>query len=203
MIPRRCLMLIPAAALLACAGGTTMRVAQDDNPGGDGVSLAPAPAQPIDSAVRDTIAVPQAQLSPRAEQGYAAYGEGAKLEVRRIGQWTRTGVSESRRLIIRDMNAWAAFWSELGAGEPPAVDFSRDVAIAVAAGQRPSGGYGISIEGVHQHQGDLTVEVLEVAPGPNCMTAAALTQPVDVVVVPSVGIRGWTFLERREVRGCR
>lgn len=123
--------------------------------------------------------------------------------MRRIGQWTHTGISEARRLIIRDANAWATFWSELGVGDRPSVDFSRDIVIAVAAGQRPSGGHEIAVSRVTVSNGELQVEVLETTPGPNCMTTSALTQPVDVVVVPGVTTRSWSFTERKEVRGCR
>ena len=49
----------------------------------------------------------------------------------------------------------------------------------------------------------LAVEVVETTPGPNCMTTSSLTQPVDVVLVPAVAPRSWSFVERREVRGCR
>jgi hypothetical protein len=125
------------------------------------------------------------------------------LDIRRIGQWTRTGIGESRRLVIRDANAWAQFWSELGVGEQPSVDFNHDVVVAVAAGQRPTGGYEIAIDRVTQSDGQLTVEVVERTPGPNCMTTASLTQPVDVVVVPAADARSLSFLERKEIRGCR
>jgi hypothetical protein len=125
------------------------------------------------------------------------------LDIRRIGQWTRTGIGESRRLVIRDANGWAQFWSELGVGDRPAVDFNRDVVIAVAAGQRPTGGYEIVIDRVTQSDGQLTVEVVERTPGPNCMTTASLTQPVDVVVVPAADAKSPSFLERKEIRGCR
>jgi hypothetical protein len=91
----------------------------------------------------------------------------------------------------------------LGVGDRPAVDFSRDVVVAVSAGQRPTGGHEIAIERVINNGGELTVEVVETTPGPNCMTTASLTQPVDVVVVPGVAPRSWSFVERKEVRGCR
>jgi hypothetical protein len=47
------------------------------------------------------------------------------------------------------------------------------------------------------------VEVVETAPGPNCVTSASLTQPVDIVVVPALAVRGWSFIERKEWRSCR
>ena len=196
---------IALTALAGCAGATTMRVAQGDSTEESATSLAPAPETPADTVSRDSSAArdPSQSFTQPAEQGYAGYDTQSALEVRRIGQWTRTGIGESRRLIIRDANAWAAFWSELGVGQRPAVDFTKDMVVAVAAGQRPSGGYEIQVHRVIQQGGELRVEVQETAPGPNCMTSASLTQPVDVVVLPSVNIRSWSFLEQQEVRGCR
>jgi hypothetical protein len=137
------------------------------------------------------------------QQGYAPYGAAPSVQIRRIGQWTHTGINERRRLIIRDANAWAAFWSELGVGDQPAVDFTRDLVVAVAAGQQSSGGYEVAVDGVTQSNGELTIQVVETSPGPNCVTTSVLTQPVDVVVLPAVNARGWSFVERKEVRGCR
>jgi hypothetical protein len=204
MIPRRYGILLPLAAF-ACASGTTMRVAPDtgeDTP----VALSPTPeSAPAESVAAAPAAAPKdtvsAQVTPG--QGYAAYGAGGSLELRRVGQWTRTGISEARRLVIRDANAWADFWSELGVGDRPEVDFTQNVVVAVAAGQRPTGGYEIAIDRVSQTNGELTVEVVEVVPGPNCRTAGTLTQPVDIVVVPALTARNWSFVERKEVRGCR
>ena len=208
MIPRRYGILLPLAALVACAGGRTMRVAPDDGSSDAPVALSPTPEPGPNELPGDTVTNTPSRgtdsLSTEAtgEKGYAAYDSGGGLELRRIGQWTRTGVGESRRLIIRDANAWAGFWSELGVGGRPAVDFTRDVVVAVAAGQRPTGGYEIAVDRVRQVNGELTVEVVETTPGPNCMTTTSLTQPVDVIVVPAPTARSWSFVERKEVRGC-
>jgi hypothetical protein len=105
--------------------------------------------------------------------------------------------------VIRDANGWDQFWSELAVGDRPDVDFSRDVVVAVAAGQRSTGGYEIAVDRVTQVDGQLQVEVVERTPGPNCMTTTSLTQPVDVVVVPASEARSWRFVERKEIRGCR
>ena len=221
MILRRSALLIPLAALAACGSGT-IRVADDGSSTSSGpVSLAPTPeAEPEPSTVaapapapepsRDTATARDTALArdtataavPR-EQGYVSYGGNSMLEIRRIGQWSRTGIGESRRLVIRDANSWAEFWSELGTGDRPDVDFTKAVVVAVAAGQRPSGGYEIAVDRVSQADGELTVQVVETTPGPNCMNTSSLTQPVDVVVVPVVAPRSWSFVERKEVRGCR
>ncbi len=208
MIPRWFALLIPIAALAACGAGSTIRAADGDDTASGPVALAPTPesepaqvtAPPSDTAVpADTAA---AAAAPSG-QGYAPYGSNRTLDLRRLGQWTRTGIGESRRLVIRDANAWDQFWSELGVGDRPSVDFNRDVVVAVAAGQRPTGGYEIQVDRVTQSDGQLTVEVVERTPGPNCITTASLTQPVDVVVVPAAEAKSLSFLERKEIRGCR
>lgn len=207
MIPRRFALLIPMAALAGCAAGSTLRVAEgDDTTANEPVSLAPTPepyaAEPTsDSTPQETAYTPDTAGAPA--QGYAPYGNAGTLDIRRIGQWTRTGISEARRLVIKDANAWAQFWSELGVGDRPAVDFTRNVVVAAAAGQRPTGGHEIAIDRITQTDGELTIEVLDRTPGPNCMTTASLTQPVDVVVVPASDARSWSFVERKEIRGCR
>lgn len=199
MVLRRFALLIPIAVLAGCGAGRSIRVAQDST-ASEPVALAPTPEQaPGAVAPSDTAS---AAAAP-SEQGYAPYGNNRTLDIRRIGQWTRTGIGESRRLVIRDANAWGQFWSELGVGERPSVDFNRDVVVAVAAGQRPTGGYEIAVDRVTQSDGQLTVEVVERTPGPNCMTTASLTQPVDVVVVPAADAKSLSFLERKEIRGCR
>jgi hypothetical protein len=208
MIPRRCALLISSAAMVACSGGT-IRVADDDSDNGGPVALTPAPEPAAEPAETESPAPVPSPESPsldttRAQdQGYAPYGSSGGLEIRRIGQWTRTGIGEARRLVIRDANAWAEFWSELGQGDRPAVDFARDIVVAVASGQRPSGGYEIGIDRATHRNGELIVELVETAPGPNCMSTTSLTQPVDVVVIPAVAPRSWSFVERKEVRGCR
>jgi len=207
MIPRRYALLIPAAALIGCASGTTIRASDTgETTTSEPVSLAPAPQPepPVEPAVRADTA-PQIASQPGAApaRGYAPYGGTVPLDIRRIGQWTHTGIGEARRLVIRDANSWDQFWSELAVGDRPDVDFTRDVVVAVAAGQRSTGGHEIAVDRVTQTDGQLSVEVVERTPGPNCITTASLTQPVDVVVVPSADARGWSFMERKEIRGCR
>jgi PrcB C-terminal len=212
MNPRFAL-LASVAALWACAGSSTMRVSQEGANGDEPVSLAPAPEDDSTSLETPASPAPETPIQDTAGsgQGYAPYGNppaavqanNGSLELRRIGQWSHTGIREARRMVIQDANAWAQFWSELGVGNRPAVDFSRDVVIAVAAGERSTGGNEIAVTQVSQSNGELTAEVQEIVPGPNCITTSALIQPVDVVVVPGVNPKSWSFVERREVRGCR
>jgi protease stability complex PrcB-like protein len=204
---RGCPALVYLMVLAGCAGATTMRVdhenGDEESSGESGVTIAPAATVSPDSGTRDSAAFTPDGQQPAAGQGYAGYGGPAAIAIRRIGQWSHTGIGESRRLVIRDPEGWTAFWSELGVGERPAVDFTRDAVIAVAAGQRRSGGYEIAVSQVSDSAGELTIEVLETSPGPECSVAAALSQPVDVVVVPAVKTQRWSFVEQQLVRSCR
>ncbi|MFL5548563.1 MAG: protease complex subunit PrcB family protein [Gemmatimonadales bacterium] len=205
MHPRNVLLVWLAAA---CGGGT-MRVSPGESGNDTPVSLAPEPEGTPDSTLQSpadsTSSSQPVQDTARAQQGYAPYGDNESaidLEIRRLGVWSHTGVREARRMVIQEANAWAEFWSELGVGDRPAVDFTQDIVIAVAAGERPSGGYEIAVNRVTQTNGELRVKVRETSPGPNCLSTSTLTQPVDVVVVQGVKPKSWSFVEQKDVRGC-
>jgi hypothetical protein len=203
----RILSIVAAAAIAACGSGT-MRPADET---GD---VAPAPSVAPSAPVVDADPAPTPAPSPEAptgtpdtaqapDTGTAALTEpGTVIEIRRIGRWVSSGIMGARRLVIRDPATWTQFWSELGAGVRPEVDFSQDVVIAVASGERSSGGHDIEVREVTRAGGQLRISVLETYPGQGCMTTAALTQPVDVVAVNAAGITGWSFIDRRAVGTC-
>ncbi|MGH7509578.1 MAG: protease complex subunit PrcB family protein [Gemmatimonadales bacterium] len=208
MIPRRLVLPISLAAVVGCGAGQTIRLADEGDTTTSGpVALAPAPAQAPVSGVAEPAPVAANDSAPDPtplqEQGYAPYGNARDLEVKRLGQWTRTGIGEARRMVIQDANTWAQFWSELATGNRPHVDFTQNIVVAVAAGERPTGGHEIVVERVTESAGELAIEVVELTPGANCMTSMAVTRPVDVVSVAVVAPRSWSFLEGKEIRGCR
>lgn len=207
MNTHRFALMIALAALGACAGGNTLRVAADpESTEAEPVALSPAAETDSTAAPAAPAVAAQPPQEPTA-RGYAPYGDAAgaarDLEVRRMGQWAHTGIAEPRRMVIRDANGFAQIWSELGAGERPDVDFTQNVVVVAASGERPTGGHGIAIDRVSQSESQLTIRVVETTPGPNCVTTGGATRPVDVVVVPVAAVRGWSFLERKEIRSCR
>jgi hypothetical protein len=82
------------------------------------------------------------------------------------------------------------------------VDFGRDLVIAVASGERSSGGHDIEVQRVTRSGGELRIEVLRTSPAANCVATTALTQPVDVVLVPAAGVTGWSFIDRTATTAC-
>jgi hypothetical protein len=117
-----------------------------------------------------------------------------------------SGVSERRREVIRDEASWARLWAEIHAGltpapPVPAVDFARQMLIAVALGTRPSGGFGVKVRSVASRGERLEVAVAESCPAAGAMVTLSLTQPVEVVRVPRL-TQTPTFQETRAA-ACR
>ena len=161
-------------------------------------SAAPEPAAPDPAAPP-----PSAAPAPAGAAPYAPYDASGALPIRRIGQWTASGIDSPERKVIRDDSTFAQFWQALGAGQRPVVDFSRDVVIAVAAGQRQTGGYAIAVDRVARAGKSMTVEVVETVPGPGCWTTQQITQPVDVVVVAAAEAPTFSFSDQTRSQGCK
>ena len=201
-------MIAANPALAGCGSGT---IRPTDDAGGVEPAPSVAPAPPIEDTdpAPSPAPAPEAPTpapAPAADTGTAgkagAAEPGTNVEIRRIGRWVSSGIRGARRLVIRDPATWAHFWSELGAGVRPDVDFRNDLVIAVAAGERSSGGHDIEVRQVSRAGGQLRIEVLETYPSTGCMTTQALTQPVDVVMVPAAGVTGWSFIDSRAVGTC-
>jgi hypothetical protein len=184
--------------LLAACGSGSLR--PSDDPEAIAPAPSPAPSPPVVDPDPSITTSPPAEPATRPDT--AADQAASELEIRRVGRWISSGIRGSRRLVIKDSATWSQFWSELGAGVQPQMDFGRDLVIAVASGERSSGGHDIVVQRVARSGGELRIEVLETAPGKNCMSTAAMTQPVDVVVVPAAGVTGWSFIDRAATRDC-
>jgi hypothetical protein len=115
-------------------------------------------------------------------------GSDAEQRIQTVVSETHSGLATARREVIRDAAGWSRLWAEIHAGrtpapERPAVDFEREMLIAVATGTRPSGGFSIQVTGVTTRGDTLEVAVLERCPESDAIVTLALTQPVEVVRV--------------------
>ncbi|MGH2376321.1 MAG: hypothetical protein ACRDIC_23025 [bacterium] len=67
---------------------------------------------------------------------FAQAQDGASVPFETIAAGRQTGVRDAARHVIRDQAAWVALWKRhAGTGAAPAVDFARDMVIAVFAGE--------------------------------------------------------------------
>jgi protease stability complex PrcB-like protein len=133
-------------------------------------------------------------------------GSDAEQRVAPVISETQSGLDESRREVIRDAASWSRLWSQIHAGRIPvpplpAVDFGREMLIAVASGTRPTAGFSIQVTGVTTRGDRLEVAVLERCPDADAILAQVLTQPVSVVRVAKLA-QTPTFNETR-TGACR
>jgi hypothetical protein len=155
--------------------------------------------------------VPATPESPGSSQSAAEVPAGATpiafRPVEELGPYrSSSGLQQRQRVVVQEPQAWEALWSTLTSRQSqaparPSVDFSRERLVVVSMGERPSGGYAIEVDGVFLSGGTLYVSVQEVSPGSDCMTTAALTQPVAAVAVPA-GREPVKFVERTKVQSC-
>ena len=97
----------------------------------------------------------------------------------------------SERLVIRDheawVDAWASIWPALAPiPAPPNVDFSREMIVLVALGERPTGGYSILVDSAGTDAAGVTVWVGTSTPGLHCVATQAFIQPVDIARLPRI-----------------
>lgn len=117
-----------------------------------------------------------------------------------------SAIMEPRRVVIRDSQAFLAFWDEFHGNvvpkpTPPSVDFTQQMVLAAAMGQRPSGGYTISIAEVHANNGLVVARVMERSPGSDCIVTMAITAPATAVLIPRMDGEV-QFQEAKEVVNC-
>jgi hypothetical protein len=119
-----------------------------------------------------------------------------------LGGANYSGLAGSLRVVVRDPVDFAELWKRAWPERPvPSVDFATRTVLAVAMGERATGGYSIEVAAVTAENGRLVALVRSIAPGPGCAVTMALTQPVDFVSVPAraVTVR---FDERHAATSC-
>ncbi|MDP2696210.1 MAG: protease complex subunit PrcB family protein [bacterium] len=74
-------------------------------------------------------------------------------------------------------------WENLG--QTAEIDFNSDIVIAAFQGEKASSGYAIEIKEILvTTENTVEVWVLEIIPGPTCITASVITSPYHIVKIP-------------------
>lgn len=154
-------------AFVLTAAGCSLSSSNEDDEGG-----ASGPSRPLTFS---TVAASQVDLTTIDKGDYPDLYSGEKL-------------------IIRDADDFARFWSRIHADtsnqpERPDVDFSTEMILAVVLGERPTTGYEVEIVSINQTMNPaepIAVLYKEYVPGENCAVAQTLTSPYHIVKVDKV-----------------
>ncbi len=92
--------------------------------------------------------------------------------------------------LVADDDAWRRAWGLIGGGRPlPEVNFATRAVVVVWQGQKPSGGYSVSVEEIRRVGTVLAVRVNERRPASEDVTTQVITSPFVAVSVsrPATG----------------
>ncbi len=84
----------------------------------------------------------------------------------------------------------------------PKIDFSKEMVVVVALGGRPTGGYGIVVDGAYERDERLEISVSSHSPRKSCFLTQGITEPVDIVRLPKTE-RSVVFRETEVVHECK
>lgn len=124
-----------------------------------------------------------------------------ELPITRLAKGQLSQQTDQQLEIITGQPEFRHFWNLFDQGPAPSLDFTRESAIAVFLGERPTGGYSIHVDAVTRRGDELLVEVVLQAPGPECITTQAFTQPYEMVSIPTGPLRA-SFSTRQVLIPC-
>ena len=134
---------------------------------------APAPDEPMGSSTPASSATPT-PTPPSSEP--------TNVSFRVLGEGQQEGPESVERAAYDTEAEWAAASQRYPETESP--DLASETVVAVAAGQRPNGCWGIAVTGAQkQPDGQVVVEVTTYAPPPDAFCIDVVTYPWQVVAL--------------------
>ena len=113
---------------------------------------------------------------------------------RTIEKGDQSNVDDARRVLVRTNAEWATLWQQHSFDRPkPAVDFSKEMVVAVFMGSRPNAGFSTTIVSATAANGALIVRYRETMPGPGTVSAQILTFPYHLVAIPRAEVKDVKF----------
>jgi hypothetical protein len=102
-----------------------------------------------------------------------------------IDKGEHSNMDDAAQVVAKTQQEWEQLWQRHAPERSrPAVDFSKEMVLAVFLGSRPTAGYALEIVSATQNGGTLVVRYRESAPARSAMTAQVLTSPYHFVAVP-------------------
>ena len=104
------------------------------------------------------------------------------------------GATTAGEIVATSADEWTQKWTESGATasapDVSAVDFENEVAVAIFAGERSSGGWRISPDVTVRIQGQFAAVTYEIlGPGEGCTSTQAMTTPYLALAVKGSAVR--------------
>lgn len=97
----------------------------------------------------------------------------------------------AHNVVFQDEATWHQFWLKYCNAfddkgsilPPPAIDFTKHTLVGIFIGQRPSGGYAVTINQIKKTKKELTVSYAERKPDPGAIVIMVIVYPYALVTV--------------------
>lgn len=101
------------------------------------------------------------------------------------------GLPQPGTAVIATDSEWSALWDQLrGVGGRPAVDWETDLVLGVFLGERPTGGYSVSVREIRRLAPDrIELHVTIREPSPSDFVTMAFTYPGELIRIEHSGLR--------------
>lgn len=114
----------------------------------------------------------------------------ANVRIRTVakGSYTTSPDAQPRAVAARDAETFQRLWSSLvGSDQVAPIDFTREAAVFLLAGERRTGGFEVAARGASIRANTLVIDAEVTAPPKGSMTTQALTYPFAVIAVDNRG----------------
>jgi hypothetical protein len=113
---------------------------------------------------------------------------------RTIAKGDQSNVDDARQVLVRTEAEWTKLWQQHAPDQPkPAVDFSKEMVVAVFMGSRPNAGFSTTITAATAANGALLVRYNETTPRAGAVSAQILTFPYHIVAISRADVKDVKF----------
>jgi len=113
---------------------------------------------------------------------------------RTVAKGDQSNVDDAKQVLVRTEAEWTKLWNQHSPDRPrPAVDFSKEMVVAVFMGSRPNAGFSTTITEATVANGALLVRYKETAPASVAVSAQILTFPYHVVAISKAPVSDGKF----------
>ncbi len=115
----------------------------------------------------------------------------------KMPQWhgQREGDAELSTKVFKTQASWAAVWKGQGKPMPQELNEAHEMAVFIAIGERPTGGFKPQIVSAKESEGKYVVVYAEGKPSPDSIVTQALTYPWVIAIVPKSELKLETRLQ--------
>jgi len=108
-------------------------------------------------------------------------------EVKPLPQWhgQYEGDAAFASKIIRTKQAWTGFWNSLNKPVPQILDEAKEMAVFIAIGERPTGGYKPAVISAKVIDNKMIVEYTDGKPSPDMFVTQVISHPWMVAIIPA------------------